>query len=115
MLRTALACLLAIGLAAPAAAQDRAAIERTMKRATTFMVEEVATNGGYVWSYLPDRSRRWGEMEAFPSMVWVQPPGTPTMGHLFLDAYHATQDEYYYEAAEKTDVGRLLVGPAVAR
>ncbi len=23
------------------------------------------------------------------------------MGHLFLDAYHATGDEYYYRAAEK--------------
>ncbi|WP_126174313.1 pectate lyase [Altericroceibacterium xinjiangense] len=74
-----------------------------MKKATRFMVEEVATGeGGYVWSYLPDMSRRWGELEAYPSMVWVQPPGTPTMGHLFLDAYHATKDEYYYNAAEKT-------------
>jgi hypothetical protein len=24
------------------------------------------------------------------------------MGHLFLDAYRATGDEYYYQAAEKT-------------
>jgi rhamnogalacturonyl hydrolase YesR len=40
-------------------------------------------------------------MEAFPTMIWVQPPGTGTMGHLFLDAYHATGDEYYYEAACK--------------
>ena len=33
-------------------------------------------------------------------MIWIQPPGTATMGHLFLDAYHATGDEYYYRAAE---------------
>ena len=46
------------GLHAPALSQSRAEIERTMKRATTFMVEKVATNGGYVWSYLPDFSRR---------------------------------------------------------
>ena len=38
-----------------------------MRRATTFMVERVATNGGYVWSYLPDMSRRWGEIEADPA------------------------------------------------
>jgi PelA/Pel-15E family pectate lyase len=81
---------------------DRTQIVDTMKRATRFMVEDVANNGGYVWSYLPDKSRRWGEMEAYPSMVWVQPPGTPTMGHLFLDAYHATGDEYYYQAAQKS-------------
>jgi PelA/Pel-15E family pectate lyase len=80
---------------------DRAAILATMKRATTFMVETVAHKGGYVWSYLPDLSRRWGEMEASPSMIWIQPPGTPAMGHLYLDAYHATGDEYYYRAAEQ--------------
>jgi PelA/Pel-15E family pectate lyase len=79
----------------------RAQILETMKRATVFMVETVSTNGGYVWSYVPDMSRRWGEMEARDTMIWVQPPGTPAMGHLFLDAYHATGDEYYYQAAEK--------------
>jgi hypothetical protein len=80
---------------------DRAGILATMKRATTFMVEKVAYKGGYVWSYLPDLSRRWGEMEAKPAMIWIQPPGTPSMGHLFIDAYHATGDEYYYRAAEQ--------------
>ena len=74
----------------------------TMKKATRYMVEEVSTNGGYVWHYLPDMSRRWGEMEAYETMIWVQFPGTTTMGHLFLDAYHVTGDEYYYDAAEKT-------------
>jgi PelA/Pel-15E family pectate lyase len=104
--------LLTIGFAAtpaPAAAQSRDEIARTMKRATTFMVEDLSTNGGYVWSYLPDKSRRWGEIEAKPSMIWVQPPGTATMGHLFLDAYHATGDEYYYTAAEKV-AGALIWG-----
>ena len=73
----------------------------TMKRATRFMVEKVSHNGGYVWTYLPDFSRRWGEMEARETMIWLQPPGTASMGHLFLDAYHATGDEYYYQAAEQ--------------
>jgi len=104
------AALLAVALVAPAQVSNartahapvpsRAKMLETMKRATRFMVETVAVNGGYVWSYLPDMSRRWGEMEAYPTMVWVQPPGTPTMGHLFLDAYHATGDSYYYAAAE---------------
>ncbi|HYE53064.1 MAG TPA: pectate lyase [Azospirillaceae bacterium] len=84
-----------------AEAPSREQVLDTMRRATSFMVEKVSTNGGYVWSYLPDFSRRWGELEAKPSMIWVQPPGTGTMGHLFLDAYHATGDEYYYQAAEK--------------
>ncbi|HEX8585395.1 MAG TPA: pectate lyase [Allosphingosinicella sp.] len=101
--------LLLFGLAAPANAQSRDEIERTMKRATRFMVEEASTEGGYVWSYLPDMSRRWGEIEAKKSMIWVQPPGTATVGHLFLDAYHATKDEYYYHSAEKV-AGALIAG-----
>jgi PelA/Pel-15E family pectate lyase len=73
----------------------------TMKDATQYMVETVSTNGGYVWNYLPDLSRRWGEMEAYDTMIWMQPPGTTSMGHLFLDAFHATGDIYYFHAAEK--------------
>ncbi len=76
-------------------------IEETMLKATEFMVEEVSMNGGYVWYYLPDFSRRWGEMEAYKTMVWLQHPGTISMGHLFLDAYHTTGNEYYLKAAKK--------------
>lgn len=103
--------MLALALTAlPAAAQtDKRKVEDTMKRATRFMVEKVATNGGYVWSYSADLKKRWGEMEAYPSMIWVQPPGTPSMGHLFLDAYHATGDDYYYQAAEKSAAALIAI------
>ena len=82
------------------AAPDRAAILAAMKRAARFMTDEAAVEGGYVWNVLPDFSRRWGELEASPTMIWVQPPGTATVGHAFLDAYHATGDEQFYEAAK---------------
>jgi PelA/Pel-15E family pectate lyase len=90
--------------AAPQAAKpvDRAQVLAAMKRATSFMTDKVSVKGGYVWSYLPDLSRRWGEMEAFPTMIWFQAPGTPAVGQLFLDAYHVTHDEFYYDAAMKT-------------
>jgi PelA/Pel-15E family pectate lyase len=78
--------------------QGKAALD-AMKRATRFMTDTVAHQGGYVWAYLPDFSRRWGEMEAKPTMMWVQPPGTATMGHAFLDAYHATGDDQFWQAA----------------
>ncbi|MBN1294342.1 MAG: pectate lyase [Candidatus Latescibacteria bacterium] len=73
----------------------------TMEKATRYMVDTVSTNGGYLWHYLPDLSRRWGEMEAYDTMIWVQPPGTTSMGHLFLDAYHVTGDPSYFKAADK--------------
>ena len=78
--------------------QRRATLD-AMKRATRFMRERASYRGGYVWSYAPDFSRRWGEMEAYPTMIWIQPPGTATVGHLYLDCFHATRDEFYYQAA----------------
>lgn len=72
-----------------------------MLNATKFMVEKVSNNGGYVAHYLPDMSRRWGELEGYNTQIWVQSPGTVSMGNVFLDAYDATRDEYYYQAAEK--------------
>ncbi len=75
--------------------------ELAMLKATRFMVEKVSVNGGYVWYYLPDFSRQWGEMEAYKTMIWLQHPGTVSIGHLLLDAYNATGDEYYYQAAQK--------------
>lgn len=85
--------------AMPARRPQLADAVAAMRRATRFMTTRVANRGGYVWTYLPDFSRRWGEMEATPTMIWVQPPGTATMGHAFLDAYHATGEAQYYAAA----------------
>jgi hypothetical protein len=107
---TAATAFLAAAPAALARADpDRAAILAAMKRATTFMTDEVAVGGGYVWNVLPDFSRRWGELEALPTMIWVQPPGTATVGHAFLDAYHATGDEQFYDAAAAA-AGALIRG-----
>ena len=98
-------CLCMANLACVGMAQTNKKLDdqviNTMKTATQFMMDKVSYNGGFVWNYLPDMSRSWGEMEAKRTMVWIQPPGTPSVGHLLLDAYHATGDEYYYEAARK--------------
>jgi PelA/Pel-15E family pectate lyase len=101
MVPRVLACVLAatVALDHGFTAPEIPRVLDAMKRATAFMAEKVSTNGGYVWFYLPDLSRRWGELEARTTQIWIQPPGTATMGHLFLDAYHATKDDYYYDAA----------------
>lgn len=110
---------LLLGMAAAAAAApaltlaqsgpSRPQVLAAMRRATDFMTGRVATSGGYVWSYLADFSRRWGEMEAKPTMIWTQAPGTPEMGQLFLDAYRLTGDDAYYRAAESA-AGALVWG-----
>lgn len=78
------------------------AARKALRRAARFMDHEVSYRGGYVWAYLPDLSTSWGEMQAKRTMCWIQPPGTPTAGHSYLDAYHATGDELFYKAAERT-------------
>jgi PelA/Pel-15E family pectate lyase len=89
------------GLSAQSGSKLSQEAEQTMLKATRFMVENVSTNGGYLWYYTPDLSRRWGEMEAYKTMIWLQNPGTTSVGHMMLDAYRATGNEYYYQAAAK--------------
>lgn len=74
---------------------------RAMRRAAAFTDEHVSYRGAYVWSYLPDLSTTWGRWRR-SGPCWVQPPGTPSVGHSRLDAYHATGDETFYRAAERT-------------
>jgi PelA/Pel-15E family pectate lyase len=74
-----------------------------MKKATDFMMDKVSyrKSGAFLWSYLPDLSRAWGEMEGYRSMAWMQKPGTSTVGHMLLDAYHATDHPYFFKQAAK--------------
>lgn len=100
-LAIAFSCLCILWNASPLAAPSAADVKASMKLASQFMLDKVSYRGAFVWSYLPDFSRQWGELEATRTMIWMQPPGTASVGHLFLDAYNATGDEYYYHAAEQ--------------
>ncbi len=97
----AAAALLSIGATAQKTGNKPApdAVRDAMKRATRYMYDKVSNQGGFLHSYAEDFSRVFGELEAYPSMVWVESPGTPAVGQLMLDAYHATGDEYYYDMA----------------
>jgi len=33
-------------------------------------------------------------MKAYKTMIWILPPGSPSMGQLFLDVFNGTNDEY---------------------
>ncbi|MBP5765183.1 MAG: family 43 glycosylhydrolase [Bacteroidales bacterium] len=81
---------------------DKEEARQAMLKATRFMMDSVSYEGGFVWGYLPDLSRQWAEVEApRRTFVWIQQPGTPSVGHLLLDAYHATEDAYFKESALK--------------
>jgi PelA/Pel-15E family pectate lyase len=76
--------------------------QQTMKKSATYYREKVATHGGYVYYYTPDLKERWGEGKATTDILFVQPPGTPTVGMAYLKAYRATGDKYYLDAAKET-------------
>ena len=78
-----------------------------MRRAAEYFSNDVATHGGYVYYYSLDLKERWGEGVASPDQIWVQPPGTPTVGMAFLRAYEATGEKFYLDAA--TAAAKALV------
>ena len=94
--------LLLSSLGAQAQTATVGAARSALKQAADYMDEVVSFRGGYVWSYAPDLSQQFGEMEAYRTMCWIQPSGTPSVGHAYLDAYHATGDERFYQAAFRT-------------
>lgn len=75
---------------------------QALDQATRFFREQVAVSGGYVWRYSEDLSRREGEGKVGGTTVWVQPPGTPSIGEAYLAAWRATGDRQYLEAARET-------------
>lgn len=73
-----------------------------LKKAVTFYRDKAASHGGYVYYYTPDLKERWGEGAAAPTTIFVQPPGTPTVGMAYIQAYEATGDQFYLDAARDT-------------
>jgi PelA/Pel-15E family pectate lyase len=113
MLRTN--CLLAIllslgwslGHADEPNSELRAAARGAMRRAADYYRTKVAYRGGYVYYYSPDLKLRYGEGMASPEQIWVQPPGTPTVGLAYLAANRATGERTYLDAAR--EAGEALI------
>jgi len=81
---------------------------RSLAKGTEFL-GSISTNGGYVGIYSADLKKRFGESKyekAQSNEIWVQPPGTPSVGKAFLHAYKATNDKRYLTAAR--NVARAL-------
>ncbi len=99
--RLSCVCCAAIiaALATPAHADLPGEALAAAKKATSFLVEQVSTEGGYLWRYSADLKHREGEGVVETSTVWVQPPGTPAVGQAFVQLYQATGDRQFLDAA----------------
>ena len=83
-------------------------VQEVLKKATTYFLS-ISTNGGYAGIYSLDLKERYGEAFYEPaklSEIWVQPPGTPSVGECFLRAFRITGDSLYLKAAR--NAGRAL-------
>lgn len=92
----------ASSFAQPTDTAQRDAALAAMKYAASYYRGNVASHGGYVYYYSLDLRDRWGEGKASPGTIFVQPPGTPTVGIAYLKAYTATGDKFYLDAARET-------------
>ena len=91
-----------ISLSSKVAAADQVLQQQaleTMRKAGAYFQDEVAVQGGYVYFYSLDLSKRYGEGPATATQIWVQPPATPTVGMAFIAAWRATKDQAFLDAA----------------
>ena len=71
-----------------------------MQRAVEFYRQKVSSHGGYLYRYSADLKKQEGEGQTTRETVWVQPPGTPSVGMAYLEAFERTGEPYLLEAAE---------------
>jgi PelA/Pel-15E family pectate lyase len=78
-----------------------------LRKAVEFYRTQVATGGGYHFAYTEDLSYGRSEQSEGRDRVEIQRDGTPIVALAYLEAYDATGDRYYLEAAR--DVALVLV------
>jgi PelA/Pel-15E family pectate lyase len=97
------------GIAGAAEGPSREEAGAALRRGVGFFRTRVAVEGSYLWAYSEDLSKREGEGVARATVGWVQPPGTPSIGSVLLEAWEATGDRFFLDAALET-AGALVRG-----
>lgn len=72
-----------------------------MKKAANYFRRDVAFAGGYAWRWPTDLSIAHGENRSSPTLIMMQPPGTPAVGLAMLNAWKATGDKLFLQAAKE--------------
>ena len=80
---------------------------RALVKGAAFM-RSISAEGGYLWRYSTDLQLVAGENRASRSMMWLQPPGTPSVGMALLESYQRTGERALLEHA-------LAAGAALAQ
>jgi len=100
LFQSCLAILISLSMVQSSVAESlREDARRAMQRAVEFYSKHVAIHGGYVYRYSDDLAKREGEGKTDLDTVWVQPPGTPSVGLAFVEAYELTHEPMLLDAA----------------
>jgi PelA/Pel-15E family pectate lyase len=101
LMRLVLSCVIVLqAFISSVQAEDmKAQCITAMKKEAENFRDKAGRHGGYVYITSLDGKDWRGETKAEPQEIWVQPPGTPAVGLAYLDAYAATHDDWYLEAA----------------
>ena len=88
--------------------------KKALLESADVFVERAGTRGGFVYKVTVDGKQRFGEGDATPTEIWVQPPGTPTVGMALLRAYQGVGDKRLLDhataAAQALVYGQLESG-----
>lgn len=83
------------------AGPTREEVLAAMRKAASFYVNEVATEGGYHFYYAEDLSYGRSESAEGPTQIEYQRQGTPVVTMAYLQAYDTTGDKFFLDAARK--------------
>jgi hypothetical protein len=79
----------------------------TLAKVVNFYRTQVGYEGAYLWRYAADLTAQEGEGMATRTSGWTQPPGTPTVGEAYLNAWRLSGDSGCLDAA--IEAARALV------
>ncbi|HYZ86176.1 MAG TPA: pectate lyase [Bryobacteraceae bacterium] len=90
--------------ALPLVAQTPEDVRTALRKAVAFFVTSVSPHGGYHYYYTADLSYGRSEHSEGLNTSENQREATPLAGMTFLEAYEATGDSFYLDAARRTAV-----------
>jgi hypothetical protein len=77
-------------------------VRAAMKRTGASFRRDASLFGGYPRGWTADRAKGKSENRESPTLIEIQPPGTPVVGHAWIDAWKVTGDPLYLQAARET-------------
>ncbi|MAS92360.1 MAG: hypothetical protein CMO55_04120 [Verrucomicrobiales bacterium] len=80
---------------------DRSAVLDSMKKGVLFLRTNLSVGGGYASEWSKDRKEGRVEHGNSSTVISIQPPGTTTLGLTFVEAYRATDERLFVQAARE--------------